>query len=76
MKCRVVKYANGRYGVQHRRLGVWFDEPEVDCNGDYCGVLSFVHKEEAVGYLKEWMLDDFRVIEILDISKENQNDRT
>ena len=68
MKYRIVQYKNGRFGIQHKRIFIWWDET-FTTNDDMTFLETFDSVEKAEEYLEEKFYDKFAIMRVVKICK-------
>jgi hypothetical protein len=68
MKYRIVQYKNGRFGIQHKRIFIWWDET-FTTNEDMTFLETFESVEKAEDYLAEKFCDKFAIMRVVKVWK-------
>jgi hypothetical protein len=62
MEHRIVRYRNGRFGIQHKWLFMWWDEHAPE---DIPAIVTFPTYEDARKYLDRKSNGEFDVMEVI-----------
>lgn len=69
MRYRIVKYRNGKFGIQHRLFFIWFNEEAY--GEEFPVIITYPTYEEALEELNKKANDEFEVIKIFEVSNED-----